>query len=110
MTELSVKEGDSKRLVFDLDRDLTGVTAARVVIASEPGATPAVDRSGVIETPVTGGLVSLTLAPADYGVGKLEAGKYYKLEIETTSPSGTLTHPDDFRTPFLVIHVVADLA
>jgi hypothetical protein len=71
---------------------MTGVSAARVLIRSE-GAAVAVDRTGVIETPLASGLVSLTLAAGDYAAGKLDASRYaYRVEIET-SP-GPLTHPD----------------
>jgi len=86
-----VKRGDAKTLRWDLGRDLTGISA-RVIVAPSPGATPAVDRSGVVDSPATAGIVSLTLATSDYGAGKLEAGRDYYVEIET-SP-GPLTHPD----------------
>jgi hypothetical protein len=93
----SVKRGDTKTLRWNLGRDLTGVTQARVIIKANPTATAAVDRNAVIETPVTAGIVALALIAGDYGPGKLEPQTatlpYYRVEIET-SP-GPLTHPDD---------------
>jgi hypothetical protein len=88
----TVKRGDAKTLRWNLGRDLTAVSIARVIIAPSPGATPAVDRNGVIDAPPTAGIVSLALAAGDYAANKLVAGKDYYVEIET-SP-GPLTHPD----------------
>lgn len=106
-TSHSVKRGDTKTLKWDLGRDLTGVTTARVIISKAAGVTPAVDRSGVIVSPATGGIVTLALAAADYGAGKLEAGNVYLVEIET-SP-GPLTHPDGGAAPYATLTVLADL-
>lgn len=99
-----VKRGDAKTLRWDLGRDLTAVSTARVIIAPEPGGTAAVDRNGAIDSPATAGIVSLTLAAGDYGAGKLVAGNEYVVEIET-SP-GPLTHPD---TGYEKLRVLQDL-
>jgi len=99
-----VKRGDAKTIRWTLGRDLTGVSTARVIVATEPGATPVLDRTGVIDAPATAGIVSLTLATSDYGVGKLEATTTYLVEIET-SP-GPLTHPD---TTYETLTVIPDL-
>lgn len=101
----SVKRGDAKTLKWKLGRDLTGA-AARVIIASKAGAVPAVDRNGTI-TDAPGGIVSLALTAADYGVGKLEAGNVYLVEVETTP--GPLTHPDGTSEPYETLTVLADL-
>lgn len=105
-TKTGVKRGDLKTLRWNLGRDLTGVTTARVIIAAKAGDTPVVDRNGVIDDIPTG-IVSLALTAADWGVGKLEAGNTYQVEIET-SP-GPLTHPDDPSRPYEQLHVIADL-
>lgn len=100
-----VKRGDAKTLRWDLGRDLTAVSTARVIIAPQVGGTAAVDRNGVIDAPPTLGTVSLTLAAGDYGVGKLVARiDPYLVEIET-SP-GPLTHPDTSRQ---LLYVLQDL-
>jgi len=99
-----VKRGDAKTLRWNLDRDLTAVSTARVIISPSPGATPAVDRVGVIDSPATAGIVSLGLVAGDYAVNKLEAGNDYLVEIET-SP-GPLTHPD---TTYETLRVLQDL-
>ena len=99
----SVKEGDAKTLRWNLGRDLTGVTEARVIIAVQPGVAPAVDRAGVIESPTANGIVHLALTTDDYGTGKLQPGVYY-VEVET-SP-GPLTHPDD---GYETLTVISDL-
>jgi hypothetical protein len=88
----TVKRGDAKTLRWNLGRDLTAVSTARVIISPSPGATPVVDRNGVIDSPATAGIVSLALAAGDYAANKLVAGKEYYVEVET-SP-GPLTHPD----------------
>lgn len=99
------KEGDTKTLRWNLGRDLTAVTQARVIISREVAvATPAVDRNGVIDAPPSAGIVSLALVAGDYAAGKLEAG-LYRVEIETQP--GPLTHPD---SGYELLHVVADLA
>jgi hypothetical protein len=108
----SVKRGDTKTLRWNLGRDLTGVSTARVIIKANPAATAAVDRAGVIDTPVTAGIVSLALVAGDYGPGKLEvtntpALPYYLVEIETTP--GPLTHPDDAHV-YERLYVLQDLA
>lgn len=99
-----VKRGDGKTLRWDLGRDLSAVTEARVIIARRAGQTPVVDRPGVIESPAADGVVSLTLAPDDYGDGLLEAGRTYVVEVETEP--GPLTHPD---SGYEKLKVVADL-
>lgn len=100
-----VKRGDAKTLRWNLGRDLTLVSTARVIIAPSPGATAAVDRNGVIDSPATAGIVSLGLVVGDYGVGKLEAGREYFVEIETLP--GPLTHPDE--AGYERLHVLQDL-
>jgi hypothetical protein len=83
---------------------LTAVSTARVIVAETPGGTPVIDRNGVIDTPASAGIVSLTLATSDYGAAKLQVGPLYFVEIET-SP-GPLTHPDgDYET----LRVLQDL-
>jgi hypothetical protein len=100
----TVKRGDAKTLRWDLGRDLTGVSTARVIISPRIGATPAVDRDGVIDSPATAGIVSLALLVTDYGSTKLQAGQSYLVEIETMP--GPLTHPEvDYER----LEVVADL-
>lgn len=99
-----VKRGDAKTLRWNLGRDLTGVSTARVVMAASVGATPVLDRNGVVDSPATAGIVSLTLVAGDYGAGKLEAGKSYRVEIETLP--GPLTHPD---TTYETLVVLQDL-
>lgn len=106
-TAHGVKRGDLKTLKWNLGRDLTGVTSARVIIATKAGAVPAVDRNGVVVSPATDGIVSLALTAADYGVGKLEAGNVYLVEVETTP--GPLTHPDGTSQPYETLTVLADL-
>ena len=100
----SVKRGDAKTLTWNLGRDLTGVSDARVIISLSPGSTPAVDRNGVIDAPPTAGTVSLTLAPSDYAANKLVAGRKYLVEIETLP--GPLTHPEN---GYETLEVTADL-
>lgn len=108
----TVKRGDEKTLRWDLARDLADVTIARVIISRRPALTPVLNRNGEIEDAATGTptrrIVALTLTEDDYGVGKLEPGRTYLVEVETTSSDGTvLTHPDD-RYEHLT--VVTDLA
>ena len=100
----TVKRDDTKTLRWDLDRDLTTVDTARVIVAVTPGGTPVLDRDGTIDSPATDGIVSLTLATSDYGASKLEVGPQYLVEIET-SP-GPLTHPD---TGYETLRVIQDL-
>lgn len=107
MPDLSVKYGDTKTLVFDLDRNLTGVASATVHIAETIGGTLAVSRAAAI-TDVTNGIVQLPLIVGDYGTGKLEANKLYYVEVETLP--GPLTHPDVHAKPFLVMSVLQALA
>lgn len=106
MPDLSVKYGDAKTLVFDLDRNLTGVASVTVHIAETIGGVLAVSRAGVI-TDVTSGIVQFSLLVGDYGVGKLEAGKLYYVEVETLP--GPLTHPDIHGKPYLVLSVLQAL-
>jgi hypothetical protein len=102
-----VKRGDLKTLRWNLGRDLTGVTRARVVIAPHPGAAPILDRDGVVEEPPTSGLVGLELLAGDYGPGKLEPrSAHYVVEVETWP--GPLTHPDDGHQ-YERLYVWADL-
>jgi hypothetical protein len=94
----NIKRGDTKALQWNLGRDLTAVTTARVIIKAPGASAAAVDRNGTIVSPPTGGIVSLALQTNDYGAGKLEVTgapdlPHYLVEIET-SP-GPLTHPDD---------------
>jgi len=90
----SVKRGDIKTLRWNLGRDLTGVSTARVLIKAHPTATAAIERNGTIDTPITAGIVSLALQAGDYAAGKLTPrSQPYLVEVET-SP-GPLTHPDD---------------
>lgn len=96
----SVKRGDTKTLKWDLGRDLTGVTSARVIIAAKAGDTPAIDRDATIDD-ATRGFVSLALQATDYGAEKLEAGEVYQVEIETLP--GPLTHPDNGYAALTVI-------
>lgn len=102
----SVKRGDTKTLKWDLGRDLSAVTAARVIIAAKVGSASVLDRNGVI-TDAVNGLVELALTVDDFGVGKLEAGTTYLVEIETQP--GPLTHPDDVAKPYETLRVLADL-
>jgi hypothetical protein len=102
----TVKRGDAKTLQWNLGRDLTGVTTARVIIKATPSATAAVDRNGSIVAPATGGIVSLALLTTDYAPGKLEADRTYLVEIETQP--GPLTHPDDDHV-YERLHVLQDL-
>lgn len=90
----SVKRGDTKTLRWNLGRDLTGVSTARVVIKPHPTATAAIDRNGTIDTPVTAGIVSLPLLTTDYSPTKLyPRSQPFLVEIETMP--GPLTHPDE---------------
>jgi hypothetical protein len=104
----TIKEGDARTLRWDLGRDLTGVTAARVIISVRAGDTPAIDRDGTIDDPPTTGIVSLTLGPDDYSTTKLSVhGRdhmTYQVEIETQP--GPLTHPDN---GYETLTVLADL-
>lgn len=97
-----VKRGDTVTLRWNLGRDLTGVTAPRVIVAAEPGVTPVIDRSGVVDSPASDGVVSLGITIADFGTGLLEAGKRYLVEIEADG----VTHPD---SGYEQIKVIADL-
>lgn len=97
-----IKRGDTVTLRWNLGRDLTGVTVARVIIAAEPGEVPVIDRSGVIDTPASDGVVSLGITTADYGVGLLEAGKRYLVEVEADG----ITHPDQ---GYEQLKIIADL-
>lgn len=110
----SVKRGDAKTLKWNLGRDLSAATSARVIIAAAVGATPAIDRDGVIESPASDGIVSLELDPAtDYAAGKLEltadgGRRQYLVEIEVQP--GPLTHPDTVANAFGTLTVLPDLA
>lgn len=106
MPDVSVKRGDAKTLVFNLGRNLAGVASATVRIAETIGGVLAVNRAGTI-TDVPNGVVQLGLLTSDYGVGKLEAGKQYYVEVETLP--GPLTHPDVASKPYLIMQVLADL-
>lgn len=106
MPDVAVKRGDAKTLVFNLGRNLTGVASATVRIAETIGGVLAVNRAGVI-TDVPNGIVQLGLLTSDYGVGKLEAGKQYYIEVETLP--GPLTHPDIAGKPYLIMVVLPDL-
>ena len=107
MPDVAVKRGDTKTLVFDLDRNLAGVASARVRIAETIGGALAVDRDGTI-TDVPNGIVQLGLLTSDYGAApKLQAGKQYYVEVETLP--GPLTHPDVASKPYLIMVVLADL-
>lgn len=87
----NVKYGDARTLEWQLNADLTTATGVRVII-SKPGKTPPIiDRAGsIVDAPT--GIVSLTLSPADYGDGLLQAGMSLSVEVEV-SP-GPVTHPD----------------
>lgn len=104
----TIKEGDARTLRWNLGRDLTGVTSARVIISVRAGDTPVVDRGATIEDPVTDGIVSLTLGPDDYGSSGLSVhgreSMTYQVEVETEP--GPLTHPDD---GYETLTVLADL-
>ena len=93
----TVKEGDARVLRWNLGRDLTGVTTARVIMSIRPGDVPALNRTGVIDDPVTSGVVSLAIGPDDFGASKLSVyGRDhmdYLVEIELEP--GPHTHPDD---------------
>jgi hypothetical protein len=100
-----VKRGDTKTLRWNLGRDLSGVTTAKVIIKSDPVASPAVERNGTIDD-ASGGIVSLPLATTDYGSGKLYVRPDpFLVEVETQP--GPLTHPDD---GYELVYVLADLA
>lgn len=90
----SSKHGDLKVLKWDLGRDLTGVSSARVIFAKSVGATPVIDRNGSLDNPTpTAGIVSLQLQAGDFAADKAQADVEYLVEIETQP--GPLTHPDD---------------
>ena len=100
-----IKRGDAKTLRWNLGRDLSGVTTAKVVIKSDPVASPVVERNASIDDAV-GGIVSLPLTTADYGTAKLHVRPDpFLVEVETQP--GPLTHPDD---GYELVYVVADLA
>jgi hypothetical protein len=101
----TVKRGDTKTLRWNLGRDLSGVTEAKVIVKPDPAATPAVQRNGTIDDAV-GGIVSLPLIASDYDVGKLYVRPDPFL-VEVQTQPGPLTHPDD---GYELIYVVADLA
>lgn len=101
----TVKRGDAKTLRWDLGRDLTAVSTARVIISGDEGGTPVVDRNGTIDSPPTAGIVSLTLVAGDYGAGKLVVRtRPYLVEVETAP--GPLTHPDSGHE---LLYVAQDL-
>ena len=104
----TIKEGDARTLRWNLGRDLSGVTSARVIISVRPGDTPAVDREAEIDDPPEDGIISLTLGPDDYGSSALSVhGRdqmEYQVEVETEP--GPLTHPDD---GYETLTVLADL-
>jgi hypothetical protein len=102
--EHTVKRGDGKTLRWNLSRDLSGVSSARVIICRSVGASPVVDRAGNVDSPATAGVVSLALTPADYGTGLLEVGNVYLVEVETLP--GPLTHPEE---GYGILRVVSDL-
>jgi hypothetical protein len=90
----TAKRGDTKTLQWNLGRDLSSVTQARVIIKPTPTGTAAVDRNGTIVPPATNGIVSLALLTTDYAASKLyPRSDPFLVEVET-SP-GPLTHPDD---------------
>jgi len=99
-----IKEGDAKTLRWNLARDLTAVSTARVIISAGPNSTPVLDRNGAIDAPASAGIVSLALVAGDYAANKLVGGNVYRVEIET-SP-GPLTHPEG---GYETLTVTADL-
>lgn len=99
-----VKRGDAKTLRWNLGRDLSGVTTAKVVIKSDPVASPAVERNASIDDAVNG-IVSLPLTTGDYGTAKLYV-RHDPFIVEVETQPGPLTHPDD---GYELVYVVADL-
>lgn len=100
-----LKPGNVRTLRWSLDRDLTGVANARVLVARSAADPAFIDRDGVIEGPPTEGIVSLAVTADDYGTGKLEPRSLpYLVEVMTPEP---LTHPD---AGYEHIYVMDDLA
>ena len=88
----TVKRGDATTLTFDLGVDLTGYTAARVIIAARTGAAPIVDRAGVI----AGQTVTIALTATDTAV----AGTY---QCEVELAPGPHTHPSDGTLTLVIV-------
>lgn len=111
MADIDVKYGDAKTLRIDLERDLTAVDSARIVIARRAGQEAVVDRAGEIVTASGAAypsVVELRLSASDFGAGddKLQGGREYKLEVPTLTGDEELTHPDD---GYLTLKVWRDL-
>lgn len=90
----TIKRGDAATLTLDLGVDLTGYTAARVLIAPY-GLPPVVDRAGTI----AGSTVVLALTPDDTA-----AAGAYLVEVEMTP--GPHTYPSD---RYAVLEIAQDL-
>jgi hypothetical protein len=83
------KYGDAKTLRWALGRDLTAVEAT-VVASVCPGGPVVLERVATIED-APAGVLSVTLLTSDYGPGKIQAGRWYMVDV-VTEP-GPLTHP-----------------
>jgi hypothetical protein len=112
---LSCKRGDLKTLVFDPNRDLSGVDEARVLIRAPGAVAPVINRVGTKVPPTppdTTWLVTLNLLAEDWtDPTKLEVTDpdgipHYLVEIQTTP--GPLTHPDH-HPRYVLMYVEPDL-
>lgn len=93
MAHQKTRFGDAKTLRWDLERDLTAVTEARVIIENAPAGNTVLDRVATI-TGAAAGEIELVLNPAtDYGPGKLQGGRWYVHKVVTTP--GPITHPTE---------------
>lgn len=105
-----VNRGDTPRLRWALDRDLTGTTS-QTLLLRESGAAVIVALTGalVIDDPAAG-IVAYKVQDADWGAGKLAAKKTYWVKVETVHPTlGRLTHPNTWTPQFEKIVVLDDL-
>lgn len=109
-----VKRGDTPRLRWALDRDLTGVTLVKVLVRAVTGTAALELATGAeVDNAVTG-IVAQRIVALDWGSGKFETDlavcHVYFVEIETTHPdSGVLTHPSSYLDQYARIIVLEDL-
>lgn len=107
-----IKRGDTPRLRWSLDRDLTGTESATLRVRPEGGSV-SFSRAMVIDDMDTG-IVAYKMLATDWGPGKFETdllvADVYKVEVETVHPTlGTLTHPSVYSPEHDKIVVQADL-
>jgi hypothetical protein len=109
MSRQSVNYGDLKPLRWDLDRDCTDVTEARIFIAKEDTSTPVINEVITFDGPKADGIVKWTPTADDFATAKLTPGEWL-VKIRTIQASGPLTHPDDEDKPHGILVVLPMMA